>query len=71
MRASRRRSSLSPVRTASRRSSWSVWVIATISDVRPVIEGSAAERIAERYFGEIPELIPAGAFPASWIRLRD
>ena len=49
----------------------SIWVIATISDVRPVIEGSAAERIAERYFGEIPELIPAGAFPASWIRLRD
>jgi len=49
----------------------SIWVIATISDVKPVIEGSAAERVAERYFGEIPELIPAGAFPASWIRLRD
>ena len=49
----------------------SVWVIATISDVKPVVEGSAAARVAERYFGEIPELVPAGAFPASWIRLRD
>lgn len=49
----------------------SVWVIATISDVKPVIEGSAAARVAERYFGEIPELVPAGAFPVSWIRLRD
>lgn len=49
----------------------SVWVISTISDVRPVFEGSAAARVAERYFGEVPELIPAGALPASWIRLRD
>ncbi|HRV60549.1 MAG: glutathione S-transferase [Solirubrobacterales bacterium] len=49
----------------------SIWVIGTISDVKPVIEGSAAERIAERYFGEIPEMIPAGALPASWIKLRD
>ena len=32
----------------------SIWVIATISDAKPVIEGSAAERVAERYFGEIP-----------------
>lgn len=49
----------------------SIWVIGTVGDVRPVLAGSAAERIAERYFGEIPELIPAGALPASWIRLRD
>ncbi len=49
----------------------SIWVIATISDVRPVLAGSTAESVAERYFGEIPELVPAGAFPASWIRLRD
>lgn len=49
----------------------SIWVIATIADVKPVLEGSAAWRVAERYFGEIPELVPAGAFPASWISLRD
>ena len=49
----------------------SIWVIGTISDVRPVLDGTAALRVAERYFGEIPELVPAGAFPASWIRLRD
>jgi len=49
----------------------SIWVIGTIGDVKPVIEGSVAERIAERYFGEIPELVPAGAFPASWIKLGD
>lgn len=49
----------------------SIWVIGTIADVRPVLEGSAAARVAERYFGEIPELVPAGAFPASWIKLGD
>lgn len=48
-----------------------IWVIATIADARKVLAGSAAERVAERYFGEIPELVPAGAFPASWIKLRD
>lgn len=48
-----------------------VWVISTVSDVRPVFEGSAAARVAARYFGEVPELIPTGAFPASWIKLRD
>jgi glutathione S-transferase len=48
----------------------SVWVIATISDVRPVFDDSAAIRIAERHFGEIPELVPAGAYPASWIKTR-
>jgi glutathione S-transferase len=49
----------------------SIWVISTIADVKPVIEGSAASRVAERYFGEVPELVPTGAFPASWIKLRD
>jgi glutathione S-transferase len=49
----------------------SIWVLGTIGDVKPIFEGSAALRIAERYFGEIPELVPAGAFPASWIKLRD
>jgi glutathione S-transferase len=47
-----------------------VWTLATVGDVRPVFEGSAAARVAERYFGEIPELVPAGAFPASWVKLR-
>lgn len=47
-----------------------IWTLATVGDVRPVFEGSAAARVAERYFGEIPELVPAGAFPASWVKLR-
>ena len=49
----------------------SIWVIATIGDVRPMLEGSAALRVAERYFGEVPELIPAGAFPPAWTRAAD
>lgn len=49
----------------------SIWVIASVEDVQPVLEGSAAGRVAERYFGELPVMIPAGSLPASWIRLRD
>ncbi len=48
-----------------------IWVIGAVSDLRPVLAGSAAERVAERHFGEVPELIPAGAFPASWVKPRD
>jgi glutathione S-transferase len=47
-----------------------IWVLATIGDVLPVLEGSAALRVAERHFGEAPELVPAGAYPASWIKSR-
>lgn len=49
----------------------SIWVIGTIADLGPMLAGSTAWRVAERYFGEIPELVPAGAFPAGWIKLRD
>lgn len=49
----------------------SIWVIATICDVRPVIAGSAAARVAERYFGEFVDFVPAGAYPESWVKLRD
>lgn len=49
----------------------SIWVLGSIGDIRPVITGSAAERVAEHHFGELAELVPAGALPASWVRLRD
>lgn len=45
----------------------SIWVIATVADVRPLLEGSAAMRVAESHFGEVPTLVPAGAIPAGWI----
>lgn len=43
-------------------------VLLTIQDLRPVLEGTAAERIAMRYFGDYPGVIPAGAFPAGWVK---
>ena len=49
----------------------SIFTISTIEDVRPVIEGSAADRVARKHFGESPVLVPAGSLPASWIRPRD
>lgn len=49
----------------------SIWVLATICDLRPVIGKSAAARVAERHFGDFVELVPAGAFPAGWIETRD
>lgn len=49
----------------------SIFTISTIEDVRPVIEGSAADRVARKHFGESPVLVPAGSLPTSWIRPRD
>ena len=39
----------------------------TVGDVRPLIEGRAGERIARRWFPDIPGDVPAGAFPAGWV----
>jgi glutathione S-transferase len=42
-------------------------VLLTLGDVKPFFAGSAAERIAMRWFAEYPGELPAGAFPASWL----
>jgi glutathione S-transferase len=42
-------------------------VLLTVGDVRPLIEGRPAERVARRYFDDRPGLVPAGAFPAGWV----
>jgi glutathione S-transferase len=41
-------------------------VLLTVGDLRPLLEGSAGERIARRYFPDVRGDIPAGAFPAGW-----
>lgn len=43
-------------------------VLLTIGDVRPLIEGRAGERVARRWFPDYPGEVPAGAFPAGWVR---
>lgn len=44
-----------------------VRVLMTVGDVKPMFDGSAAERIAMRYFPEYDGNVPAGAFPPNWI----
>lgn len=46
-------------------------VLLTIGDLRPLLEGRAAERIARRWFPDYPGDIPSGAFPAGWVPARD
>jgi glutathione S-transferase len=41
-------------------------VLLPIGDLQPLLSGSAAERIAMRFFPEYPGEVPAGAFPAGW-----
>jgi len=45
-------------------------VLLTVGDLHPVIEGSAAERVARRYFPDYAGLVPAGALPEGWVRAR-
>jgi glutathione S-transferase len=42
-------------------------VLLVVGDVRALIEGRPAEQIARRFFDDRPGVIPAGAFPASWV----
>lgn len=42
-------------------------LLMTIGDLGPMLEGSAARRIATRYFPDYDGDIPAGAFPPNWI----
>lgn len=42
-------------------------VLMIVGDCKPMFEGSAAERIAMRFFPDYDGEIPAGAFPPNWI----
>jgi glutathione S-transferase len=42
-------------------------VLLTVADLKPLLDGRAAERIARRWFADYPGEVPAGAFPASWL----
>jgi glutathione S-transferase len=45
-------------------------VLMTLGDLEPMLAGSAAVRIAVRWFPEVPGHVPAGAFPAGWVPAR-
>jgi glutathione S-transferase len=45
-----------------------VRVLLTLGDLRPLIEGRPAERIGLDWFPDYPGDVPAGAFPAGWVR---
>ena len=45
----------------------SIRLLLTIGDLKPLLDGSAAKRIAMRYFPDYDGAIPAGAFPKSWL----
>jgi glutathione S-transferase len=42
-------------------------VLLPISDLGPLLQGSAAQLLAERFIPETHGAIPAGAFPAGWV----
>ncbi|MEO6496707.1 MAG: glutathione S-transferase N-terminal domain-containing protein [Solirubrobacteraceae bacterium] len=42
-------------------------VLLCVGDLRPLLEGRAAERIGQRFFPEYSGDVPAGAYPAGWI----
>ncbi len=42
-------------------------VLLNVGDLRPLLHGSAGERIARTLFSHYPGDIPAGAFPAGWV----
>jgi glutathione S-transferase len=45
-------------------------ILLVVGDLRPLIEGSAGERIARRLFPDYNGDVPAGAFPAGWVPAR-
>lgn len=46
-------------------------VLLTVGDLHPLLAGTAAERIARRHFPDYDGLVPAGAFPADWVKSKD
>jgi glutathione S-transferase len=45
-------------------------VLLTVGDLRPLIEGRPAERLARTWFPDYPGDISAGAYPAGWVPSR-
>src|SRR5215210_3520466 len=45
-------------------------VLLCLGDLRPLLEGSAGERIARTWFPDYRGDVPAGAFPAGWVPAR-
>lgn len=44
-----------------------VRVLLTVEDLHPLFEGTAAGRIARRFFPDSGGMVPAGALPAGWV----
>jgi glutathione S-transferase len=42
-------------------------ILLTVGDLRPLLHGTACERLARRFFPEYAGDVPAGAFPAGWV----
>lgn len=42
-------------------------VLLTLADLRPLLDGSAGEAVARRWFPDYAGTVPAGAFPAGWV----
>jgi len=42
-------------------------VLLTVGDLRPLLEGRPAERVARRWFPDYTGDIPAGAYPPGWL----
>ncbi len=42
-------------------------VLLTVDDLAPLLAGGAGERIARRWFADLPGHVPAGAYPAGWV----
>ena len=42
----------------------------TVGDLRPLLAGRAAERLALRHFPDYPGDVPAGAYPSGWLPAR-
>lgn len=42
-------------------------VLLTVGDLHPLMAGRPLEALARRHFPDYPGLVPAGAYPASWL----
>lgn len=42
-------------------------VLLTVGDLHPLMAGRPLEQLARRHFPDYPGLVPAGAYPASWL----
>jgi glutathione S-transferase len=45
-------------------------VLLTVADLRPLLDGRAAEKLARRWFPDYAGEVPAGALPAGWVPAR-